>query len=44
MFHRQNWFFLLASFYHPGPIEGEEGGKLLFRYSLIYVNGLDSYI
>ena len=25
------------SFYHPGPIEGEVGGILLFRYSVIYV-------
>ena len=30
-----NW-----SFYHPGPIEGEEGGIPLFRYSIIYVYGL----
>ena len=27
-----NW-----SFYHPDPIEGEEGGILLFLYSMIYV-------
>ena len=30
-----NW-----SFYHPDPIEGEEGGILLFHYSMINVYGL----
>ena len=34
-----NW-----SFYHLGPIEGEEGGILLFHYSMIYVYGLTIYI
>ena len=34
-----NW-----SFYHPDPIEGEEGGILLFCYSIIYVYGLTLYI
>ena len=34
-----NW-----SFYHPGPIEGEEGGLLLFHYSMIRVYGLTFYI
>ena len=29
-----NW-----SFYHPGLIEGEEGGILSFLYSMIYVYG-----
>ena len=33
-----NW-----SFYHPGPIEGEEGGILLFRYYMIDVYGLTFY-
>ena len=32
----------LNPFYHPGPIEGEENGiVLLFRYSMIYVYGLN---
>ena len=34
-----NW-----SFYHPDPIEGEEGGILLFGYSMINVYGLTFYI
>ena len=33
------------SFYQPGPIEGKRVvGKLLFRYSMIYVFGLTFYI
>ena len=34
-----NW-----SFYHPGPIGGEVGGILLFRFSMIFVYGLTLYI
>ena len=34
-----NW-----SFYHPGPIEGKEGGILLIHYSMINANGLTFYI
>ena len=34
-----NW-----SFYHPDPIEGEDGGILLFCYSMISVCGLTFYI
>ena len=34
-----NW-----SFHHPDPIEGEEGGILLLRYSMINVYGLTFYI
>ena len=35
-----NW-----SFYHPGPIDGDDGGGiLLFRYSMVNVYGLTFYI
>ena len=34
-----NW-----SFKQPDPIEGEEGGIPLFRYSMINVYGLTGYI
>ena len=40
----QATFLLAWSFYHPGSIEGEEGGILLFHYSIINIYGLTFYI
>ena len=37
------WHAIQLVFYHPGPIEGEEGGILFFRYSMTNVYGLTSY-